>query len=191
LERDFEMNKILPFIALSLIIFSCDPEPIVEVCVNYPGIHQSCGTGFFIERDTILTSAHLVAKSDDGEVVIKKRGRNIKSESHHQLSGRDIEIVFLEESEDVEPLIVCDTAPPLVTWIEFIAVYHQYGDELETAMGALLEYADDQAFVFTNNTRDGFSGGPMMDYYNNCVMGVTKDRGDGYAWGYLITDLEF
>ena len=135
---------------------------------------ESVGTGFFIDKNLILTCAHCVDESIKLEVTIPNKGKDIYSAKIiHCSFDYDLALLYCEY-ENTKYLKVIDS-DNLKQGEEVKAVGYSLGaDKIKETRGIISGF--ERYLIQTDAAiNPGNSGGPLLDKNNN-VIGVNSQK---------------
>ena len=178
-------NDVLLFVLLSLFFAAgCEEAPaIVQVCSDYSVTNGVCGTGFFVDTKTLVTTKHVVDDGDGTLTVVVPYGENA-SPYKMEVYGEILVAYFSEEvgpSEQIKP--ICNDVV-LENDVDIIGVLDAY-DGPEAYSGEVYSRTQqpfgpddliDNWLLADVSVQFGFSGGPVYDRDRGCFVGV--------VWGY-------
>jgi hypothetical protein len=178
-------------IVFSILVFAaaCEPvyEPIMRICVEGITGGDNCGTAFFINENTMLTSAHLIESSTNGEVTVISEGINPRTKNVYMgFSGQDVAVIQMQEAQVDDYLDVCD--------ITAIGVYIELGGRLSRFDGVSWKHGfvtavDNDWITVDEEVRTGYSGGPAYDLGQECAVGVISQAGGGVTVSTNLIEL--
>jgi S1-C subfamily serine protease len=151
------------------------------------GMPLAIGSGFFIEKDKLITNHHVIDGAANTVV------RTIKSESQHNIK----ETVSYSESMDIAILRVDTERTPLPTKSaqdqqigdKVVAIGNPKGLEGSVSEGIIsgLRPVDDfKVYQITAPISPGSSGGPLFDRDGNVIGITTASISDGQNLNFAI-----
>jgi len=147
------------------------PE-VVRVCASSE-LGRGCGTGFFVSEDGyIVTAEHVVSYGEeDGMIYV--------IHSHYPHLKIAAEVMFTDATSDVAIIKISGRGHRSIPICEGSTIGDKiisiglFDTGLEVAQGHVIDFVG--YYVQTTTViRQGFSGGPMLDVENACVMGVNS-----------------
>lgn len=145
----------------------------VQVCVKQHDSSNSCGSGFFISRHTMVTAAHVIKQSVDGPITIRGVFADRRSEQYDTIPGIDVAFIHFPNKASEHPYLICDDVELGSDVVAYGVVKLKKGVEKRkltvdsTRMGTI---------YMIGEARNGFSGGPVVDVDRGCVIGLVSSR---------------
>ena len=160
-------------LALALTLMACSAEEnVVRVCVNYyDDDTRKCGTGFWLSEDSMRTAWHVVSDAENDTVTIAY-GIEEPSATEQIITkiGYDIASIDFDESVSESVWDLCKNKDALR--VEMIGALH---DGIETILANVIDF-DGEYYTIDKPVVHGYSGGPLIDVDNDCVLGVITMR---------------
>ena len=150
-------------------VYSYDGYSIVEVIVSREGGGSFKGEGFYIDKDLILTSYHIIKNRDKGKpIVIISRG-NIITVVNIEKTSYDKDLVILRVNEFNKPLKLCNT----VNYGDSVYLILYKNGKYYKKLGKINNIRGD--FIISSiRTMPGYSGVPIFknEGSRSCVVGI-------------------
>jgi len=172
------------FLLLCVAVTGCgDYNATVPVCINYP-INSTCGTGFFILDNEMITAKHLVGDDTGLTLEILGPGINKKSSNYYTIGNTDSILVIFDETIADDPFTICDTVE-INASVDMVGALGRW-DDLSIVAAEVASY-DDDSITLDVPIASKFSGGPILDVPNKCVIGSISAYNDNETIGVNLT----
>ena len=184
------------FVILLLLAFTigCEQYPnTFKACVNYlePG-DQYCGTGFFIDFDTVVTAAHIIDESEDNILTAVGPGENETFYDFDRIDN-EVDVIVAKGQHDITTDI-CPICPDVKTNSEVIILGNPTrfkSPEIRTGILRATSSLKKHLYI-EGEAPEGFSGGPIIETERNCVIGSVIGQWlqkDGWTKAANLTEL--
>ena len=154
---------------------------------------QGRGTGFFVERDTVLTNAHVVGTQSSVQLAVG--GRTYSARVTTVSTSSDLAVLRVSNASPNQPTLRLGTATGLRAGQEVIAIGSALGVLSNTVTRGIVSAIREAGSVTLIQTdaaiNPGNSGGPLVDR-SGVVIGVNSMRiaaaqgGEGIAFAVAI-----
>ena len=150
------------------------------------------GTGFFIQRDTVLTNAHVVG--DETSVQLTVAGKRYSARVRTTSASFDLAVLQVYSPDPSQPTLRLGSARALRAGQEVIAIGSALGVLSNTVTRGIVSAVRDTGSVTLIQTdaaiNPGNSGGPLVDR-SGVVIGVNSMKiggaqGEGLAFAVAI-----
>jgi len=155
----------------AIIMSACADYPdVIKVCVNRREDNEACATGFFVAPDTVVTARHVLDKSCDDVLTLIGPGID-ETVSYFRYKPPN------DYVEGVSPHDITGNIMPVCNKLVIGAEVVALGNptrwrEPKELHGELIRVVPETNKLFLSLlTEPGFSGGPVIDVEQGCVIG--------------------
>lgn len=168
------------------------PSNIKDACVlvraetahspQHGAVGTATGTGFFIEKDLVLTCDHLT-KIPMGYEMVPAENVSVEIKPGKVVSARvvrrdlkhDLALLKLRNAQDVQPFKISEFS---ANRGEKVTIVGNFPEALRVTRGQLLTQAVMDGFAMSSaKVRSGFSGGPII-CSDGSIQGILSQRDD-------------
>jgi S1-C subfamily serine protease len=171
-----------------LIVASMSATQISQVAMTITVLidGQNPGSGVIVQRNGrtyyVLTAKHVVATPDEYDVVTPdKKKYRVDYKRVRKFNGVDLALLEFDSDENYSIARIGDSQKATLGAPVYVAGFPNPGREIrerifqfrsgEISARPPKPLADGYALVYTNSTREGFSGGPVLDG-NGLLIGI-------------------
>lgn len=142
---------------------------VVKVCARTDWPDAFCGTGFFIDDDTVVTAGHVLDMSSNGEIMVLEGVAREYSEDFDYDMTLDTGCVALSEKYSNDPLRLCEIHEDLTE----VVIFGIVDDEQKEYLATIHHHTEIRVYLDTDIVV-GVSGGPIIDVERDCVIGAVS-----------------
>jgi hypothetical protein len=144
------------------------------------------GTGFFVDTDKLFTAAHIVTKTTNDKVTLIDVINEEKERSREYTFNSTLDTALIKTSEFYcsDPWTLC----PNLENVENVHIIGIINDKMKILKTTVQRFADGNIYL-NIEISEGYSGAPIIDNKQNCVIGLVSGNYGNIGFGPNVETL--